>query len=152
MPTPDDAMLSPPAEREHESHLAGRATCPPEESRIQTPRDVTIEQPIHEDDNVDTSFIAPMQQPTPPPGDQESHSEAHPSTAAHHKSSSSNIEGPIRDIPTPISATDESTEEQRNPQVSPVTATAPTPMSWSQPSALTSPFPSQRVRTAYLQS
>lgn len=148
MPTPDDAMPSPPAEHEHESH---RTTCPPEESRIHNVHDVhdsPDEQALHPGNDGDTAFIAPTQQPTPPPAESELATGARSPAESHTKSSDIDVDGPMRDIPTPMSAPDEGAEEQqRNPHVSPLSATAPAPVSWLQPSALTSPYPSQRVST-----
>ena len=146
MPTPDDAMLSPPAE--HESLFAGRATCPPEESRVHTPREMTTEPIFTANAEVDSSIVPPTQQPTPPPAEQDV-MDAQPSVESHGKSgSNTEIDGPSRDIPTPISATDEVGDEQRNVQASPISATAPTQPSWSQPSVFASPFPNHRVRSA----
>ncbi|KAF2267071.1 hypothetical protein CC78DRAFT_103726 [Lojkania enalia] len=142
MPTPDDAMLSPPP-TEHESHLAGRATCPPEESRFHAAQDLTGEQPPHPESNVELSLSAPMQQPTPPPAAQDSGPNAQ-SPDSRPKGLEAEIDAPIRDIPTPMSGTDEVAEEQRHPQVSPLSTTAPAPVAWHQSSILTSPFPNQR--------
>ena len=144
MPTPDDVtMLSPPVE-EHDYY-----TCPLEDSRIHTLHDVDDahdEQSPQSDDHNDTTFNAPRQQPTPPPAESESPADAPIPAESHIKTSEIDVDGPMRDIPTPISATDESTEEQqRNSHASPLSATAPAPASWHQHSALTSPFPSHRV-------
>ncbi|KAF2120656.1 vacuolar import and degradation protein-domain-containing protein [Lophiotrema nucula] len=142
MPTPDDvAMPSPPAE--HENHLAARATCPPDESRMHTQHDVTIEASSHSDDTLQSSFAGRTQQPTPPPAAQDSPVIAH-SPGSPGKLVDAETDGPIGDIPTPMSGTDEGAEEQRKYQSSPLSATAPAPISWQQQSVLTSPFPSQR--------
>jgi hypothetical protein len=146
MPTPDDAMLSPPAE--HESAVPGRATCPPEESCIHDPHEMMAERSIHDDSIVDTPPNAPTQQPTPPPGDRDARSDTDSPAESSSKTLNAQIDAPIRDIPTPMSAMDEAAEEQRNPQASPLSATAPGPVSWHQPTILASPFPSQRVRIA----
>jgi hypothetical protein len=146
MPTPDDAMLSPPAE--DEVILAGaRATCPPEESRFHAHHDSTNQQPSHIDDDVENPLAQPTQVPTPQPGQPESHSHSNTSMARRTKSPDPDIEGPLRDIPTPLSAQDEAAEEQRNPQISPLSATTPAPpITWNQSSMYSSPFPSHRVR------
>jgi hypothetical protein len=138
MPTPNDVtMLSP------------QTTCPPEDSRIHNLHDdVPDEQSSQPDDDSDTTFNAPMQQPTPPPAESESPADTSVPAGSHIKISEIDIDGPMRDIPTPTSATDESTEEQqRNSHASPLSATAPAPASWLQHSALTSPYPSHRVST-----
>lgn len=134
-------MLSPPAE--HES-LAGR-TCPPEDTRLHAPHDVSTEQHSLIAENADSSLNAPAQQPTPPPTERESLAHAHSQSESSSKPPESTIEGPVRDIPTPMSATDDSAEEQRNIQASPLSATAPAPVSWSQHKYLASPYPSYRV-------
>jgi hypothetical protein len=144
MPTPDDAMPSPPAE--HESSFASRATCPPEDSRIHTPHEIATEPVFPTNDEGDISIIPPTQQPTPPPAERDVLNDAQTPPESHPKSASAELDGPSRDIPTPISATDEGPEEQRNHQVSPLSATAPIPVSWPQPSIFASPFPSHRVR------
>lgn len=147
MPTPDDAMPS-PSPAEHESHLANRATCPPEESRIHASRDATGEQSFHSDSNIESSLAPRTQQPTPPPAAQDL--TAHSQSPSRPKGIESEIETPIRDIPTPLSGTDETSEEQRNPHVSPLSVTAattPAPVSWHQSTIVMSPFPSQRVCT-----
>jgi hypothetical protein len=147
MPTPDDVtMLSPPAE-EHDH----RPTCPPEESRIHNVHDigdVLDELSSPPDDHSDTTFNEPTQQPTPPPTESESHADTDAPADAHTKTSDIEADGPMRNTSTPISATDDGTEEQhRNSHASPLSATAPAPTSWLQHSALTSPFPSHRVST-----
>ncbi|KAF2739923.1 hypothetical protein EJ04DRAFT_540409 [Polyplosphaeria fusca] len=141
MPTPDDAILSPPTE--HESHLAGRHTCPPEELRIHAPHDSTADQRRPIEDEVESSQRAAMQQPTPPPAAQDTHTEAQ-SPDARRKSVDGEVDGPIRDIPTPVSGTDEGAEEHRHPQISPHSTMAPAPAAWQQPNVLMSPFPSHR--------
>ncbi|KAH7114304.1 vacuolar import and degradation protein-domain-containing protein [Dendryphion nanum] len=144
MPTPDDAMLSPPAEHEHESHLAGRTTCPPEESRPLTTHDMTSDRSPAADEIGDITITSPIQQPTPPPTERETI----PNDQSLGESQSKNLEpvsdGPIRDIPTPISATDETSEEQRNPQTSPLSVPTSASASWAHSSILASPFPSHR--------
>ncbi|PSN73208.1 hypothetical protein BS50DRAFT_653656 [Corynespora cassiicola Philippines] len=143
MPT-DDAMLSPSVE--HEGHLAGRTTCPPEESRASAPHDLTNDNPLQADDGVRTPRNPPAQQPTPPPGDAESSSSrASSAIESQPKRSEADIETPIRDIPTPMSATEEGADEQRNSHVSPLSATSSAaPVSPSQSSHLAAPSPSHR--------
>ena len=138
MPTPDDAIVS-----EHES-IAGRATCPPEESRIITTHELNEQVDITTASNVASAPDAPMQQPTPPP--QESPVHAQMSGEAHSKPASTDIEAPSRDIPTPMTATDDGGEEQRTSQASPLSANAPVPVSLLA-NQLSSPFPAYRVCT-----
>lgn len=144
MPTHrDDAPLSPPAE--HTANAAGRTTCPPEESRMNPSHDVNDGQPSLILHNGEQPFNAPAQQPTPPPTERESPAHAHSPSNPNPKPTESPIEGPVRDIPTPMSATDDSVEDPRNPQASPLSATASAPVSWPQPRHLTSAYPSHRV-------
>ncbi|KAF2869709.1 vacuolar import and degradation protein-domain-containing protein [Massariosphaeria phaeospora] len=147
MPTPDDAMLSPPAE--YESHITGRTTCPPDDLRIYTNDGAATEHPLHEDDNVEPTFTAPAQQPTPPPGEQDGEQDAPPGALSpadsFSKMSGTDIETPTRGPLTPSSsAADESADEQRNLQVSSLSITTPPPSAWTQPSAFSSPFPNHR--------
>lgn len=145
MPTPDDAMLSPPAD--HDSILPGRVTCPPEESRLHGPHDSTTQQPFHADNDDGTPFTRATQQPTPPLAERDTHSEAASPTDTHGKNLDQEMDGPVRDTPTPSSAPDDATEEQRNPSASQLpAANSPTPTSLSQSSVYSSPFPSHRVR------
>jgi hypothetical protein len=141
MPTPDDVMVSPV---EHES-IAGRATCPPEESRNTVAHELPQSPAFNAANNVESAIDVPMQLPTPPPQDTPAH--AHPTTEAHSKPSSARIEAPNRDTPTPMTATDDGTEEQRISQASPLSTTAPGPTSLLA-SHLASPFPPRRVRTS----
>jgi hypothetical protein len=128
MPTPDDeAMVSPV---EHES-IAGRTTCPPEDARII---------PTHELNDTPSPSV-PMQQPTPSP--QSSREPTQAPDDIHSKISSTNIEAPSRDIPTPMTATDDGTEEQRTSQASPLSTAAPVSLLANH---LSSPFPAHRVR------
>jgi hypothetical protein len=144
MPTPDNEMLSPPAE--HESRLAGRPTCPPDEARIHNPQDVLPEQSFSTDNDDSASITHPMQQPTPPPGERESSSEMEPPPGSHTKTSDTEANRPTRAIPTPISPTDETTDEQRIRQATPLSASAPSFASWSQNGSPPSPYPSQRAK------
>ncbi|KAF1956416.1 hypothetical protein CC80DRAFT_76461 [Byssothecium circinans] len=133
---PADSMPSPASELDH-----GHASCPPEESRNHSP---PREQHIPIVDDREQSMAPPAQQPTPPPIDLDPSPRAQPALESHHKPSDMPIDTPARDIHTPISATEESVEEQRNAQVSPLSATAAAPI-WSQHRYLTSPYPSYRV-------
>lgn len=146
MPTPssDDAlMLSPPAE--HESHPSGRTTCPPEETRIYSPRSDASNEPVHSDPIADLSYPAPSQQPTPP-ADGDNSSDASSTPESRNKRSEAEEDGPIRDTPSPMSAVEEPAEcDQRASQVSPVSATSSTNAFWYHPGLLASPFPSSRV-------
>jgi hypothetical protein len=143
MPTPDDAMLSP---IEHESSTS-RATCPPDEARIATTHELNQPPGFNANNNVESSIDVPMQLPTPPPQDSPAH--APPSPETHIKPASARIEAPNRDTPTPMTAIDDGTEEQRTSQVLPLAASAP----GSAPllaSHLASPFPAHRVRIPYI--
>jgi hypothetical protein len=139
MPTPDDAtMVSPSVE--HES-ITGRTTCPPEESRILTTTTHELNEARNSasDSNASSAPHVPMQQPTPP---QDSPTRAQTPTDTHSKPSSTDIEAPSRDIPTPMTATDDGTEE-RTSQASPISTTAPVSLLAHH---LLSPFPAHRVR------
>jgi hypothetical protein len=138
MPTPDDATVSPV---EHES-IAGRATCPPEEARITSAHEPNEAHGSSASNNVESIMEAPMQQPTPPP--QEPSTQAQ-SPSEDHTKTSNTIEAPNRDIPTPMTTTDDGSEEQRTSQASPLSANAPAPVS-ALASHLASPFPAYRVR------
>jgi hypothetical protein len=141
MPTPDDVMVSPV---EHES-IAGRATCPPEESWNIVAHELPQSPAFNAANNVESAIDVPMQLPTPPPQDAPAHT--HPHTETHSKPSSARIEAPNRDTPTPMTATDDGTEEQRISQASPLSTTAPGPTSLLG-SHLSSPFSARRVRTS----
>lgn len=145
MPTPDDAMLSPV---EHESN-ATHATCPPEESRTITEQDSnpSSDSEAHTRSSLESVVDVPMQQPTPPPQDSPSYAQS--PTDSHTKPSSSNIEAPNRDIPTPVTTIDDGTDDQRTSHASPLSVTAPGPVAPPPPPAqvsyLASPFPANRV-------
>lgn len=147
MPTDDMAQtITPPVDDEHESPLAGRFTCPPEELRIHS-------SPSHNttDDNVVPDASA--QQPTPPPANDPASPARTPSPSdSHPKPTGASVEGPIRDIPTPMSALDDSPEEQRHALASPLSATAPSVAPWSQQRYSAAPQPLHRVRTLYAHS
>lgn len=133
MPTPDDVVL--PAEHE-------RATCPPEDTHTSTEHGELSD--AHEsstNNDVDSARRPPMQQqPTPPPHGTREQSP----TETHSKPPSASIEAPNRDIPTPMTVTDDSAEDQRASQASPLSANAPAPTRYT-PSHLAAPFPAQRV-------
>lgn len=131
MPTPSDVLPV-----EHES-IANRATCPPDESRITSAHELNT--PSHEEPAID----APMQLPTPPP--QESPAGAQPPPESHSKPTGAHIEAPSRDIPTPMTATDDGSEDQRTSHASAHPASASVPASLLA-SHLSSPFPTHRVR------
>lgn len=131
MPTPSDVVLP----VEHEA-IANRATCPPDESRSTTVHELNATS--HESAAID----APMQLPTPPP--QEPLEGAHPPPESHSKPSTAHTDAPTRDIPTPMTAIEDTVEDQRASQASPLTANAPAPASLI-PSHLSSPFPVHRV-------
>ncbi|KAF2276197.1 uncharacterized protein EI97DRAFT_458685 [Westerdykella ornata] len=139
MPTPDDAMLSPPPE--HESTIAGLATCP-EESRLHALPDLMSPQFTASIDNGDSSPTRPTQVPTPPPGDQERQpsvtSPADPSP--HTKKVKSELSRLMR-FPTPASVQEEPGENQRNQQA----AATPVQASWIQNGPYRSPFPRHRL-------
>jgi hypothetical protein len=137
MPTPDDeAMISPV---EHES-VAGRTTCPPEEARIIATHELNETRGSNHDSNARAVPDVPMQQPTPSPQNSREHTQA--PDDIHTKLSSTDVETPSRDIPTPMTATDDGTEEQRTSQVSPLSTVAPVSLLANH---LSSPFPARRV-------
>ena len=144
MPTPDDAMLSPV---EHES-ITNHPTCPPDESRIITPHTLHGTRTQGVDGNVDNAPVVPVQQPTPPPLEPPVHAQS--AADSHSKPSGADIEVPSRDISTPMTATDDGTEEQRSAHVSSLSTTASVPVSLLS-SHLSSPFPTHRVRGTPLQ-
>ncbi|OAL42929.1 hypothetical protein IQ07DRAFT_667004 [Pyrenochaeta sp. DS3sAY3a] len=140
MPTPDDAMVSPV---EHES-IAGRSTCPPEDARIlPSGLDMNAARSETAAATGESAPQVPMQQPTPPPHDEPG---VAPSPAEPHRKPASpdDIESPSRDIPTPMTATDDGADEQRTAQASPLSATIPPAPIASLPSHLASPFPVHR--------
>ncbi|KAF2034821.1 hypothetical protein EK21DRAFT_107451 [Setomelanomma holmii] len=137
MPTPDDAMLSPV---EHES-ITGHITCPPEESRITPTRELSPTHEFNASNNVESTLDVPMQLPTPPP--QEPSSRAQSPSESQAKPSNARIEAPVRDTPTPMTSMDDGAEDQRTSHTSPLSATAPTPISLYA-NHLSSPFPAHR--------
>lgn len=145
MPTPNDAIGSHVVE--HESiDVANRPTCPPEEVRsISTipTRDLNAASRIHypsSHGNNGSALPVPMQQLTPPPQDSPADL-VQTSPDRHSKPSSSDIDAPNRDIPTPMTVTDDGAEEQRTSHASPLSATAPVSLITSH---LSSPFPAHR--------
>ena len=136
MPTPDD-VVSPV---EHE-----RAICPPEDSRTSTVHETLIDaRDSDASNNVDFARRPPIQQqPTPPPHGTREQSPAE----THSKPPGASIEAPNRDIPTPMTVVDDSAEDQRASQASPLSATAPAPTRYI-PSHLAAPFPAHRVCAA----
>ncbi|KAF1975074.1 hypothetical protein BU23DRAFT_552907 [Bimuria novae-zelandiae CBS 107.79] len=138
----DDIAFTPPVEA-HESPLASRSTCPPEELRIHPSRTVTVAPSSH-DAIEDDALLDRAQQPTPPPTDDPTTLARPSSSESHPKPMNSPVEGPIRDIPTPMSAADDSVEEQRQRQASPLSATAPSNASWSQQRYQPAPYPCHR--------
>lgn len=137
MPTPDDAIAS---HMEHESIAASRATCPPDDVHTITTHDLNATRTrTASDGNSESASHAPMQQPTPPP--QDSPAEAQTMADAHSKPSSTDIDAPNRDTPTPMTATDDGAEEQRTSHASPLSATAPISLATNH---LSSPFPAHR--------
>jgi len=137
MPTPDDAIVSPV---EHED-MNARTTCPPDESRSGDGRALNELRHSSHDSNATHVAHVPTQLPTPPPQDCPEHAQT--PADSHTKPSGAEIETPNRDIPTPMTATDDGTEEQRTSQASPLTATAPVSLLAHH---LSSPFPAHRVR------
>jgi hypothetical protein len=136
MPTPDDEAMVLPVE--HES-IAGRTTCPPEDARIIATHELNQTRSSDHNSNANSVPHVPMQQPTPSPQSSREPTQAPDDT--HGKISSANIEAPSRDIPTPMTATDDGTEEQRTSQASPLSTAAPTSLLASH---LSSPFPAHR--------
>ena len=153
MPTDDiAAMLTPPVD-EHESTLAGRFTCPPEELRIHPSHTVPVAPSSRNPLDDDAPIEAPAQQPTPPPTDDPaSPARAHSSSESQPKPIEPSVEGPIRDTHTPMSMADDSAEETRHTHASPLSATAPSTSSWSQQRYPTPPYSSPRVSGITLSS
>lgn len=145
MPTDDiTAVLTPPVDQ-HESTLAGRSTCPPEELRIH-PSTVIVALSSRRPLDDDASIDAPAQQPTPPPTDDPaSPTRAHSSPEPHPKPIETSVEGLVRDIPTPMSTADDCVEEPRHTHASPLSATVPSTTSWSHHRYPTPPYSSPRV-------
>ncbi|KAF2131307.1 hypothetical protein P153DRAFT_429638 [Dothidotthia symphoricarpi CBS 119687] len=138
MPTPNDAMLSPPVEH---GSTAGHATCPPDESRIASTVEM-MESGTMATNNIAASALEPsMQQPTPPP----EVSPAPQPLSVDFKPANTHTETPTRDTPTPMTATDDGTEDQRASQTSPLSANTTTPAPTSLlASQLSLPYPTQR--------
>lgn len=127
---------------EHESTATTHATCPPDERIANNTRALDQSPPLDAASNGRPDIDVPMQLPTPPPPDAPAH--APPPPESHTKPESARIEAPARDIPTPMTVTDDSAEEQRASQTSPLSpASAPSPTSLLA-SHLSSPFPSRR--------
>jgi len=144
MPADDfQAMPSPPADEHdlvHSSPLTTRYTCPPEDLRIHPPSSHNAiidagESPLH----------VPTQQPTPPPQDATSPARSNVSSESQPKPVGAPIEGPIRDIPTPMSAVDDHADEPRNLHASPLSATAPALVPWLHQQRFVSPYANHRV-------
>jgi len=125
---------------EHES-IAGRPTCPPEESRVIATHELNETRGAHDDSNASAVPDVPMQQPTPSPQNSREHTQAPDDIQT--KLPGTDRDSPTRDIPTPMTATDDGTEEQRTSHVSPLSPAAPTSLLASH---LSSPFPAHRVR------
>jgi hypothetical protein len=140
MPTPDDAILLPVV---HDNTTTGRATCPPDEGRIVTARELHQSHEFNVASNVEAPIDEPMQLPTPPP-QEDFPAHATPSHENHGKPMSTRIEPPNRDTPTPMTVVDDGADEQRAIQTSPLSAAALGPTSLLA-SHLSSPFPSHRV-------
>jgi hypothetical protein len=149
MPTDDIAATVTPPVDEHESPLAGRSTCPPEELRIHPSRIVDIAPSSHNaiEDHAPTDVRA--QQPTPPPTDDPSSPARTPSPSdSHSKPTDASVEVPTRDIPTPMSAPDDGADDQRVAHPSPLSATASLSTSWPQQRhAAVAPYIGPRVCT-----
>ncbi|CAI6249996.1 unnamed protein product [Periconia digitata] len=130
---PADAIPSPAVDQDH-----SRSSCPPEDSQPRPEYD------SHQEMDGETSMNIPTQQPTPPPSDRDSVGRVRSPSESCVKPSDPPIETPARDIPTPISATDDISEDHRNSQSSPLSGAAPTPISWPQHRHLSLPYPSHR--------
>lgn len=134
MPTPDDVVL--PAEHE-------RATCPPDDTHASTAlEELSGARDSSGSQNVDFSRHPRMQQQLTPPPDG---SREQSPTETHSKPSSTSIDEPNRDTPTPMTATDDNVDDQRASQASPLSANAPAPIRFN-PSNLAAPYPVHRVR------
>lgn len=138
MPTPDDVMVSPV---EHES-IANHPTCPPEDLRIGSAHESHEARRHRPGDDVESCPHIPTQQPTPPP--QDAPAQMSMASDSHGKPAGTDIDVPARDIPTPMTTTDDGDAEQRTSQLSPLSTTAPVPAPLLSSYHLSSPFPSRR--------
>ncbi|KAF2804827.1 uncharacterized protein BDZ99DRAFT_451283 [Mytilinidion resinicola] len=145
MPTPSDdgPLLSPPAE--HDGHSGGRTTCPPEETRQSPSRSESEREPLLEGASADNSFSPPAQQPTPP-AEGDASSDATTIPDVHSKRQETEEDGPIRDIPSPLSAVEETADcDQRNAQNGTISAAASSASApWYHPGLFPSPFSNAR--------
>ncbi|KAF2447456.1 hypothetical protein P171DRAFT_429095 [Karstenula rhodostoma CBS 690.94] len=138
------AVFTPPVD-DHESTLAGRSTCPPEELRIHASHTANVTPSSRDALSDDVPIHVPEQQPTPPPTDDPaSPARTHSSSETHPKPIETSVEGPPRDIPTPMSTVDDGAEETRHAHASPLSATAPTTTAWSQQRYPTPPYSAHR--------
>lgn len=115
---------------EHES-VTAHTTCPPDDARTLAAHDIDIDSTRH--DSADEGDNVVSRHPAPPPAE------------PHTKPAAADMDAPARDIPTPVTTTDDGVDDQRASQASPVstTASAALPLAASQ---LTWPFPAHRVR------
>lgn len=151
MPTDDIAATVTPPIDEHESPLAGRSTCPPEELRIHPPRVANTLPPSRNAIEDHAPLDVRLQQPTPPPTDLPASPARTPSPSdSHPKPIDASVEGPARDIPTPMSAPDDGADDQRHAHPSPLSASVPLAASWSQQRYAPAPCATYRVRGATL--
>jgi hypothetical protein len=125
--TPHEATMSP---LEHES-AAAHTTCPPDDARMYAAHDPDSARHDSADEHADDHVVS--RHPAPPPAE------------AHTKPAAADMDALTRDIPTPMTTTDDGTDDHRASQPSPLSTTAPAslPLAASQ---LTWPFPAQRVR------
>jgi hypothetical protein len=119
---------------EHES-VAAHTTCPPDDARTLAAHDIDNTRHDSADEHDHDHVVS--RQPAPPPAE------------AHTKPAAADMDAPTRDIPTPMTSTDDGADDQRASQASPVSTTAPAalPLAASQ---LTWPFPAHRVRRSAL--
>jgi hypothetical protein len=123
--TPHEATMSP---LEHESGAA-HTTCPPDDTRMYAAHDADSARHDSADEHADDHVVS--RHPAPPPAE------------AHTKPAAADMDALTRDIPTPMTTTDDGTDDHRASQPSPLSTTAPAslPLAASQ---LTWPFPAQR--------
>lgn len=149
MPTPSSgsSLMSPPPE--HEDQLSFHSTCPPEEVRLYSPRSNASNESIRSQVIAEYSLASPSQQPTPPAEVDESRN-ATSQSESHNPQMETEEDGPARDSPTPVSATDDATEvDQRNAQPSSAFTFANSEQTTNDYGVLTSAFPKTRVSVVF---
>lgn len=141
-------MLSPPLE--HGGATSGRATCPPEEVRVYSPRSNASDGSIRSEIITSTVSSSAAQQPTPPAERRDSTS----TEESQRPKPGPKENGPPRDTPSPMSTDYEPTDSDT--RISQSTSSLANPLTPSSASSIYtpnlysgapfSPFPSHRVR------